>query len=288
MCALKVLDPGLLTTIQDSGRFGFRKYGVPTSGAMDIKAYNISNWLVGNVSNEAVLEFTVKGGRYRFEADALIAITGALMGPKINDIEIPMNSSISVKSGDTLELGFSNRGCRAYLAIKGKLHIERIMNSYSTYTIGMFGGFKGRTLRKDDIIEWTKSEEEWGMRKISNEEIPYYSSKVTFNVMKGMEWDWLENSVQQEFLNSEFKVSSQSNRMGIRLQGVTLDTPGRDMISSPVIPGIIQLPPNGVPIILSQDGQTIGGYPRIAKVPDDELWRLGQLKPGDSVSFKLI
>lgn len=288
MGALKVIDPGLFTTVQDSGRFGYRKFGVPTSGAMDMKAYNFANWLVGNKEGEAVLECTVKGGMYKFESNAVIALTGAQMQPKVNDSEVSMNQTLSVNKGDVLELGFSKRGCRVYIAIRGKLDIKKILGSYSTYTIGMFGGLEGRVLRKNDVLGWESSADEIHPRKVPLEELPYYSSKISLNAQRGLEWDWLAIGEQEKFLRCEFKVSSQSNRMGIRLQGDPLEKPKEEMISSPVIPGIIQLPPNGLPIILARDGQTIGGYPRIAKVTDAELWRLGQLKPSDRISFKLI
>lgn len=288
MSALKVIDPGLYTSVQDAGRVGYRKYGVPTSGAMDMKAYDLANWLVGNEQGEAVLECTIKGGKYKFETNAIIATTGAQMQPRLNSVEVPMNQTVQVNKGDILELGFSKRGCRAYVAIRGKLDIKKVMGSYSTYGIGKFGGFEGRALNKNDSINWESPNDEPIIRKVPTEEIPYYSSKLTLTAQKGLEWDWLAVTTQEKFLNSEFKVSSQSNRMGIRLLGESLEKPNKEMLSSSVIPGIIQLPPNGLPIILAQDGQTIGGYPRIAKVADNELWRLGQLKPGDTVSFRVI
>lgn len=285
MNRLIVIDGGLFTTVQDYGRPGFRKYGVPVSGVMDRNSFDLANRLVGNPKGTPVLECTLKGGKYSFETRSLIAITGASMTPRINGDEVFQNCSLIVNPGDELELGFASRGCRTYLALKGNLNLPKIMDSFSTYTLGKFGGFAGRVLKTEDELEWNQPEEELNPREASKEEIPYFSSKVTVRIMKGPEWDWLSVTVQQEFLDVKYQVSSQSNRMGIRLEGSSLESPERQMISSPVVPGIIQLPPNGNPIILMQDGQTIGGYPRIAKVLDEDLWRLGQVKAGDTLSF---
>lgn len=287
MTSIEVLNGGLFTTIQDFGRVGYRKYGIPVSGVMDIKSYELSNWLVGNPNGTPVLEFTLKGGRYLFHDNTVIAITGALMNPKINGSEIEMNCSLEIKEGDELDLGFAKRGCRAYLAIQGDPKISKVMDSYSTYITGKFGGFGGRTLKKGDILEWKYLSQETEQRKTPKEKIPYFSSKIIVRVIKGVEWDWFTQSFKDQFLDSKYIIGSSSNRMGIRMEGVSLNVPKREMTSSPVIPGIIQLPPNGNPIILMQDGQTIGGYPRIAKVVDEDLWRIGQLKPGDQLQFNL-
>ncbi len=285
---LRVLNAGLFSTIQDIGRKGFRKYGVPVSGAMDEKAYELSNWLVGNESGAPVLELTMSGGKYRFETEACIAITGADMKPSINSQTVAINKTLTVKAGDTLSLKFSDRGCRSYLAIRGQLEIDSVMNSYSTYTVGGFGGFHGRSLQTGDILNWEEASWKAEMLEVKKEEIPYYSSKVTIKVMPAPEWDWLSEKEQNVVLSQKFSVDSSSNRMGIRLIGDKIDAPDIQMTSSPVMPGIIQLPKSGDPIVLMTDGQTIGGYPRILKVLNSELWRLGQVKPGDHVSFELM
>lgn len=288
MINLKVVHGGLFTTIQDYGRIGVSKFGIPKSGVMDVKAYELANWLVGNPTEYPALELTLQGGTYHFESDTIIAITGALMNPKLNGVEIQTNKSYRLKSGDMLHLGFAKRGCRTYLAIRGKLNIEKVMNSYSTYITGNFGGLEGRTLQKGDELSWTELPQIFKSNKISPEQIPYYSSKVTVRITKSLEWDLLDEEVKNNFLTSRFEISSQTNRMGIRLIGNPISTSKTQMISSAVIPGIIQLPPNGDPIILMVDGQTVGGYPRIAKVLDEDLWRLGQVKPGDKVGFELV
>lgn len=286
--SLEVLEGGLFTTIQDGGRVGYRKYGVPVSGVMDERAYELANWLVGNEKWLPVLEVTLKGGSYRFNTKVEIAVTGAEMAPKINDREIPMNSSVKIESGQVLSLGYAERGCRGYIAIRGKLDIESVLGSYSTFATGGFGGFNGRKLKKGDELAWFDAEGEFDVKKAPVKQIPYYSSKVTFEVHESREWGWLSPSAQELFLNTAFEVSSQSNRMGVRLKGEKIQTQKTTMKSSPVLPGIIQLPENGQPIIIMNDGQAVGGYPRIAKIPDSDLWRVGQMKPGDIVRFKII
>lgn len=288
MGSLKVLNAGLFTTIQDKGRIGFRKYGVPLSGPMDKKAYKLSNWLVGNAPGFPVLELTISGGSYQFDSDTCIAITGADMKPSVNDKPAPVNKTLLVKKGDILSFKSAGRGCRAYMAIRGILIANQTMNSYSTYTIGGFGGQDGRALQKGDILSWEEASGEDIIREVEKAEIPYFSSKVTVKVKTAPEWHWLSEDEQQNVLTKKFEVDSASNRMGVRLTAGKIDAPDRQMTSSPVMPGIIQLPKSGKPIILMVDGQTIGGYPRILKVLDSELWRLGQVKPGDTVSFELV
>lgn len=286
--SLKVIDGGLFTTIQDAGRVGYRKYGVPVSGVMDERAYKLANWLVGNEETAPVLEMTLKGGSYRFNTKAIIALTGAEINPKINGREIPMNSSMQIEAGEILSLEYAEKGCRAYLGIRGKLEIESILSSYSTFVTGSFGGFEGRKLMKGDELFWLDDEREFMAKKAPVKQIPYYSSKVTFEVIESREWEWLSASAKELFLNIAFEVSPQSNRMGIRLKGEKIEAEKTSMKSSPVLPGIIQLPENGQPIILMNDGQAVGGYPRMAKIQDTDLWRVGQVKPGDIVRFKLL
>lgn len=287
MGKLVVIDGGLFTTVQDAGRFGFRKYGVPVSGVMDNSAFELVNSLVGNSPETPVLEMTLKGGKYRFESDSVIALTGANMNPTVNGISVELNSSLEIKSGDILEFEYARRGCRCYLGVRGAWDIEKILGSYSTYNEGKFGGIEGRTLQKGDQLHWKEIQSDFQSYTLSQEEIPYYSSKLTVEFIPGPEWNWLSKKEQDKFLSTEFKISSESNRMGIRLNSdFEIEGKKREMVSSGVIPGIIQLPPNGSPIILMKDGQTVGGYPRIGKVLDIHLNRLAQVQPNGTIRFK--
>jgi biotin-dependent carboxylase-like uncharacterized protein len=288
MGKLTVLDGGLFTSIQDKGRFGFRKYGVPTSGVMDQSAYFLANKLVGNDLEEPVLECTLKGGKYVFNSDTSIAITGALMRPRINDNAVEMNTVLHVQEGDVLNLKFAERGCRSYISIRGSWNVPDVMGSLSTYVPGNFGGITGSKLKEGDEIFWTEIDIEFDTFKSQNDQIPYYSSKISVDFIPGPEWSLLSKEDQKMFLSNSFKISSKSNRMGIRLETeYPIKVKATDMSSSGVIPGIIQLPPEGKPIILMRDGQTIGGYPRIGKVLDIHLNRLAQLPPNATVRFSL-
>lgn len=286
MGILEILDAGFFTSIQDAGRIGYRAYGVPLSGAADQLSYDQANHIVGNERGTAILELTLRGGLYRFQSNAIIALTGAKMSAVINKLEVPFYQQIAVKAGDVLELGFTNRGCRTYLAIAGELDCDEVMGSKSTFTTGKFGGYEGRPLRKGDVIYWEQSDSHETI-ELDPEEIPYFSSRISLKITKGPEWDWIPGEEQNQLLAATFRVAQDSNRMGVRLMGNPLRTSDREMRSSAVIPGIIQLPPNGNPIILMQDSQTIGGYPRIAKVIENDMWRLGQAKPGDTITFSL-
>ncbi|WP_428236222.1 biotin-dependent carboxyltransferase family protein [Gracilimonas sp.] len=288
MGSLEVLDGGLLTTIQDGGRFGYRQYGVPVSGAMDDYAYRLANQLVGNASDLPVLEMTLNGGRYRFNSDAVIAITGADMLPKINGEDISLNTSLEIKSGDIISFDYCQTGCRSYLAIRGQLDIKEVLGSCSTYLTGKFGGFEGRALKEGDVLSWTESEGSSIPERVPEDRFPYYSSKVELRILEGPEWSWLSQHQKEQFLNTEFDVSPDSNRMGIRLKGDSIKPIDHQMVSGPVIPGTIQLPESGRPIIIMKDGQAVGGYPRIAKIADADLWRAGQLWSGVQLTFRKI
>ena len=286
MGKLTVLDGGLFSTIQDEGRFGFRKFGVPISGAMDSESYKLANTLVGNPSDFPVVEFSLKGGKYKFDSEAFIAITGALMNPKLNGEQIQMNTSIKVEAGSILELGFAQKGVRAYLGISGVWDIKKVMESYSTCISGQFGGYKGRILQAGDEIKWQDQSHDYEVKSLSKGKTPYFSSKITVNFIAGPEWDWLTEKEQRNFLATSFKVDSRSNRMGIRLEmNEQIGIQKREMKSSGVIPGIIQLPPNGKPIVLMHDGQTVGGYPRIGKIVDSDLHRVAQVPPNGIIRF---
>tara|TARA_R110002124_G_scaffold195520_1_gene362580 strand:- start:16998 stop:17876 length:879 start_codon:yes stop_codon:yes gene_type:complete len=284
--SLIVTVGGLFTTIQDRGRFGYRKFGVPVSGAMDKEAYKWANRLLGQSENTPVIEMTQKGGEFLFNTDAVISITGADMSPRINGDLISTNKVHYITEGDYLEFDSPEKGYRTYIGILGEWSLKKVMSSFSTYTLGEFGGLHGELLDVGDKISWEERKPENVLEEIPKECIPYYSSKLTVEFIAGPEWDWLTKEEQEKFLSTPFKVNSRSNRMGIRLDmEEPLSIPNRDMKSSGVIPGIIQLPPNGKPIILMQDGQTVGGYPRIGKVLDIYLGRVAQVPPGGIVRF---
>jgi len=201
-----------------------------------------------------------------------------------------MNQSIFFKAGDTLTLGYAKAGARTYIGIQGIPDIEVIMGSYSTYTLGKFGGWKGRALQAGDVLKWKNEHLNNPNRQLPEHVLPhFFTEKNIIRVMRGPEWDHLSTVAQNIFQRVLFSVQNDSNRMGIRLKGADLsrinNTP---MPSSATLPGTIQLPPNGQPIILMHDGQTTGGYPRIAKVIEADLGRLAQIPPHGSLCFRVV
>ena len=277
---IKVSRPGMLTTVQDLGRHGVSSTGVTEGGAMDKFALGLANLLVGNAPNEPALEITLAGPELEFSHDALIAITGA----EIEGIEHAR--PLKICAGDRLDLPVVTRGCRAYLAVAGGLDIEPILNGAGTDLRAQLGGFKGRALRAGDVLSANAVKtESYGLWKLSPTLFPAYSASPEVRVLPGSEMGEFE----EFFWKTEFEVSTQSDRMGYRLKGRPLKRiSSRELISSAAIPGTVQVPPEGNPIVLMSDAQTLGGYPRIAHVAQVDMPLLAQLRAGDHVSFRKI
>jgi biotin-dependent carboxylase-like uncharacterized protein len=245
--------------------------------------------LVGNKKTAPVLEMTLQGGTFRFNSGAVVGLSGGDADIKINSVSKIRNATMEIKAGDVLKITRIKRGCRMYLAIRGEWEIEKVMGSFSTYTTAVFGGINGRSLQKGDIVSWRTKNLDTEIREVPKNLIPHFSSKQRIRIIEGPEWNWLSENQKNQFLNAEFGVSSRSNRMGVRLQSQPVfEFEEREMRSAPVIPGIIQLPNGGNPIILMKDAQSVGGYPRIAKVVDADLWRLGQVWTTNVLSFEKV
>lgn len=301
--SITVLKPGLLTTIQDLGRPCYQKYGVIVSGAMDTYSARLSNIIVGNSENEAVLEITLIGPSLKLEKGTLFSLTGANLSPTIDGKSIPIGRAIYLMNDCILEFGTFINGCRAYLAVAGGFDIPIVMNSKSTYLRAGFGGFKGRALKKNDVLKiGTKS-------KLSTNIVKSFNGNATFvlsswhlksfidinpenTVIRVFEdrniKDFKEESIEK-FFSTKFTVSSKSDRMGYKLFGEKIELKHTlEMISEPVNLGTIQIPPDGNPIILLSDRQTTGGYPKIANVASVDIQKIVQLKPNDKITFKKI
>lgn len=288
MASLTVLDPGFFTTVQDNGRFGSRKFGVPVGGSMDSFARRSANWLVGNDSEAPVLEMTIRGGTYKFHDEAFIGLAGGEVDITMNGRKQKQYETLAVSSGEEVQIGRVKTGCRVYMAIAGNWELDKIMGSFSTCVQAGFGGLEGRKVSKGDCISWAYSHN-ITKKTIPENLLPYFGHSYQIRIIEGPEWDWLNKDEQEAFLNLDFKVQPESNRMGIRLKSsASLALKKENMVSSPVLPGMIQLPPGGDPIILMNDAQSVGGYPRVAKVVDADLWRLGQVWPPAKIRFKLI
>lgn len=288
MSKIRIKSPGMLSTIQDRGRIGYQQYGVPVSGAADIYSLQLANVLVGNSRYEGCLEMTMNGATIEFLSKSAIAITGADMSPTLNGQPIQLYKTVFAEACDILEMNVALSGFRSYLAIAGGFAVDEIMDSKSTYLKGGFGGFKGRKLEKDDQIITNPSDFNQ-IRMIPREMIPSYSDSGVISVIMGTEEDYfLEESIER-FLNSQFKITDLSDRMGIRLDGPALTHKGSaDILSSGISEGTIQVPKNGKPIIMMSDRQTTGGYTRIANVISTDIPKLAQMKPGNTVVFQKI
>ncbi|AYB40192.1 biotin-dependent carboxyltransferase family protein [Brevibacillus laterosporus] len=309
--SIRVIKPGLLTLIQDQGRFGFRKYGVVTSEAMDPMALRIANMLVGNAEQLATLEMTLTGAELAFEHDSLIAITGADLSFTINGERLPMWRPIFVRSGTVVKGGGCRTGCRAYLAIAGGIEVEQVLGSRSTYARAGMGGYQGRSLQAGDYISVGEPAnvtraflEKWDNRlakqtslrswtsvdwSVSADCLATYRRNPQVRISRGTHFSLFTSESQQNLFQSPYKITPQSDRMGYRLQGAMLDlVEPIELLSEAVAFGTIQVPAEGYPIILLADRQTTGGYPRIGQVATVDLPILAQMKPGEEIMFTEI
>lgn len=275
MGKLKVIKTGPMATIQDLGRFGYRRYGIPQSGAMDIEMMKVANQLVGNPDDFPVVEFAMLGMKMEVMERTAIALVGAsftLNGDVVNQ------NGLVLDNGDIIELSAPDR-VYAYLGISGKIKCKEDFGSTSTYLMAGFGGIDGKALRSEDVLIAIDSEDE--VRPVG---MPDWSENPSvIRIMKGPEWDVLQELPDLK----TFKIDPSSNRMGIRLTGNRLENDGQEIASSAVVPGTIQLPSDGQPIILMNDCQTTGGYPRIGKVIEEDMGKLAQVRPGEKIKFVL-
>ncbi|GAB6433363.1 biotin-dependent carboxyltransferase family protein [Bacillus luti] len=300
---VEVLHAGMFTTVQDLGRSHYQQYGVPVGGAMDQNALRMINMLVGNEENEAGLEMTIMGPKLLIKKTTLLAISGADMEPLLNGERIPLWRPILAEEGSMLCFGKAKSGCRAYVTFAGGIHIDRTMGSKSTYIRAAIGGIEGRMLKKGDyfqigtgadiasrFIQRLHDEERVKMKwAICNDALPKYKKHPILRVITDFEYDQFTESSKDSFFTKEYKVSNYADRMGYRLDGEVLNrVVEKEILSSPVTFGTIQVPNGGQPIILMADRQTTGGYPRIGNVISVDLPLLAQLKPGDCVSFEKI
>jgi antagonist of KipI len=300
---IKIIKPGLLTSVQDSGRYGYQKYGVIASGVMDQLSHRIANLLVGNQEDEATLEITLMGPYMEFKKDLLISICGGDLSPTIDGKRVKLWRSVLVREGSKLKFAGAKKGCRAYLAVAGGFDIPIVMDSKSTYLRAEIGGYKGRALQANDELavkdaseesaqiisrlsphlkEGKFAEMEWSAESLAS--VPSSNNKV--RVIKGRQFDWFTEESRRKLFTESFEVTAQSDRMGYRLQGPSLTLEKeQEMISEPVSFGSIQVPAEGNPIVLLADRQTTGGYPKIGQIATVDLPIMAQLKPGDKVQF---
>lgn len=289
---IEVLSPGLQTTIQDLGRFGFGRYGVPPSGALDSFSLRIANRLVDNPEDQAGLETTLMGLRFKALNDVCIAVTGANLRPQVNQRPLEMWRSHVLKKDEILSFAGPESGCRAYVAFGGKLKVLPLLGSLSTNLPAGFGGFEGRPLQKGDVLHVDSPTVKLAAagRELRPQWIPEYPSTWTLRIVWGPQDGDFTDKGKRIFINTLYTVSSQSDRTGIRLNGPEIarkSHTAESIISEGLISGSIQVPGDGKPIIIL--GETVtGGYRKIATVASADLPLLGQIKPGDKIKFAAI
>ena len=287
MNKIKILRPGLYTTVQDMRRVGFKKYGIPKSGPMDEYSHVLANWLVGKHYLSETLEINYYGPKLKFNFDTTIGIFGANFDTYLNNQKIKINKSINIKSGDTLDIGVCLDGGRIYLSFSAKMKLDKSFNSLSTYDKINIGGVNGKKLTKNDSISFLKSEEVI-VRTIPESFKRKYYEVSTIRVIKGVNYNIIsEKSIKK--LGKEFNVSSESDRMGIRLNGNKLNVLDQNSIKSTIVTkGTVQLPTGGDPIILMSDSQSTGGYPIIGNIARVDISKVSQIKPESKLKFKFI
>ena len=289
MDVFSVLAPGGYTTIQDQGRSGYQRMGIPVCGALDAFAFQSANLLVANDLNAAVMEITVMGPRLEILAEADMAVTGAEMGMTLNDQPLDTWKSFRVRPGDVLDIQQVKSGCRAYLAVNGGIDVPEVMGSRSTYVGGNIGGYQGRLLKTGDVITCGRAERLHGMRRIPSDMIPLYPSEIVLRAVPGPQDDFFREGLDTIF-QSDFMVSTKADRMGYRLQGPKIgirEGMPKSIISEPTMPGGVQIPPDEQPIILMVE-QTVGGYTKIVTVISVDLPKVAQATPGDTIRFESV
>ncbi|RWR01131.1 hypothetical protein ED28_15245 [[Pantoea] beijingensis] len=281
---LKIIRAGISTSLQDAGRTGWRQYGIGSSGALDLPAMKTANLLVGNPQDSAVLEITLGQFCAEFRRDGWVALTGACCKAEIDGKSVWTGWRTAVKAGQRLTMALPTRGMRSYLAVGGSFALSPLLGSVSTDLKAGFGGQHGRRVEDGDVIPLGHAERSFtkavGVRQL------LWGNRL--RALPGPEYHEFSRESQETFWRTAWKLSPQSNRMGYRLQGgPVIRNTDRELLSHGLLPGVVQVPPNGLPIVLMADAQTTGGYPRIACVIEADLHHLAQIRLGDPIHFVL-
>jgi antagonist of KipI len=311
---IEILDGGMQTTIQDGGRPGYLARGIPPAGAQDFYSLALANLLVGNEltppplssmgPGAAGLEMLMKGVRLRFHDDAVIALAGADMGAKLNGSDVPRLQPVMAKAGSELHLGVARQGARGYLAVAGGLDVPQVIGSRATYVRGSQGGLEGRALRKGDRLALLPAPAE--LPALTSRRLPADlpfapdEPRVIRVVLGPQDFMFTDRGVET-FLTAEWKLSPVSDRMGMRLVGPPLELHPRpsyltrdagagpaDIVDDVIPVGGIQVPGGIEPIVMGVENPTAGGYAKIATVISADLGKMGQLKPGDTLTFRAV
>ena len=289
---IEVLEGGLLTTVQDLGRVGYQRYGVPVAGAADAASLRAANFLVGNEPGAAALECTAMGPSLRFLRTTMVAICGASLGPVLErgDLgpwEVPPNQSFLARAGNVLRFIGRLAGYRAYLSAAGGLGVPKVLGSRATYLTSALGGFHGRALQRGDILNVYLSggQPKAGRRWQSSQA----SGETLVRVVFGMQEDYFSKKAKEMLTSSEYTVAASSDRMGCRLDGPSLrHKKAQEIVTDGMVQGAIQVPADGKPIVMLADRATAGGYPKIGTVIGADITRFAQLMPGERLRFEAV
>jgi antagonist of KipI len=285
---ITILDAGPQTTVQDLGRTGQMRHGIPPSGPVDRFAFVVANRLVGNPDGAAALECTLIGPRFEVDAAGAIAVTGADMPVTVNGAEAPRWATIALNAGDVVKLGPARAGVRSYVAFSGGLDVPLVLGSRSTYVRGRMGGLEGRALRKGDALR-TLPSGPVRPRRVEPGALPDYRSAQPIRLVLGPQDDRFTDAGIRALLDSPYEVLPQSDRMGARLRGPRIEhARGHDIISDGIALGSVQVPGDGQPIVLLVDRQSTGGYTKLATVFSCDIGRVGQARPGQSLRFQAV
>jgi len=283
---IRVIKPGMLTTVQDLGRWGLQSRGVPVAGPMDPCSHRIANALVGNTRDAAALEVTLLGPELEFDDERVVAIAGAEFDVRIDRTSVPTRAPFVAAAGARLTFGARRRGTRAYLAVAGGIATPPVLGSRATHVISATGGLEGRALRAGDVVPLAAAPRAQGAGAPVAPIVPLPDRQAVVRVMEGPQRDYFSADALDVLQSAEYTIGQDSDRMGFRLHGPPLShSRGPDIISDATPLGVLQVPASGQPILLMADRQTTGGYPKIATVITADLAVAGQLGPGDAIRF---
>lgn len=293
---IEILSNGALNLVQDQGRPAFISLGVSESGAMDAPALSMANWMVGNEASAAGIEISIFPFRLRFLVDAHFACTGAATTLDCQQRRLPSWWAARAAAGDVLTLAAPAQGSRAYLAFAGGVDVPLVLGSRSTDLKSRFGGFDGRGLRKGDRLALGSAaqqppEHRFGVAPTSRVAFAHelQGGTVKVRVMAAAEYAQFNEAARKALTGTAYQLTPDCNRQGYRLEGAALKTSKPlELLSHGLVPGTVQVPPSGQPIVQMAEANTCGGYPKIANVIEADLWRLAQLRPGQRLRFELV
>ncbi len=286
---IRIINPGIYTSIQDLGRYGYQQYGMPVAGAMDSFSLRVANKLVGNAQDLACLEACFTGPEFEVLSPSVMGMAGGKAPVWINNHEVDLYSNQHLQKGDVVKIGSVEEGCRLYIAFAGGIDVNPVMGSRSTYSRAQLGGFNGRQLMCGDEMLLGKPVKKVKKRKLRRDSLLSLEQEQTLRVIGGSDIQRFDIDGVKTFLTSTYTILGQSDRMGYRLEGPSVKhLAGADILSSGIGNGAIQVPGDGQPIIMLADRQTVGGYAKIANVISADLPLLGQMKAGNKLTFQQV